>query len=110
MSISEGEIVVGFDVAFGILLGVIVPMLFYFWRMHFLATHQKDTLESHIKHEEEILDKTAQETSKVKYAIRELSHYTKWLAEVQTGKNILLRTKNRSPASESPIFAESGRF
>lgn len=86
MSVNGDDITVSLELAIGVLLGFIIPILLYFWRMHRLAIEHKVTLEEHIQREEGFLDQTVTETSKVKYAVRELSHYMKWIAEEQTGK------------------------
>jgi hypothetical protein len=86
MSVSGDEITVSLEVAIGVVLGVIVPVLLYFWRMHSLASNHKTSLSDHIEKEEKFLEESLEETKKVKYAIRELSHFSKWLAEMQTGK------------------------
>lgn len=80
------EITVRLDVAITILLGVIIPMLLYFWRMHRLASNHDENLSKHIQDEETIMKESLEEMKKIKYGIREISHYSRWLAEKQTGK------------------------
>lgn len=94
---------ISFGALVGLVLGVIIPTLLYWWRLHYLTTQLHDMhkspdehgfgtastnkmLEEHMDHEEEMQRKTLDALKYLTHTIRELSHYVRWLAEQQVGK------------------------
>ena len=95
-----GEVTISLGLALTIVLGIIVPVILYFWRMHNMVSHNhkklaegqghrltQTILKNHMEEEEMYHRENLQETREIKHAIRELSHYSRWLAKHQTGEH-----------------------
>jgi hypothetical protein len=94
-----GEVTISIGLALTVMLGMVLPIVLYFWKVHNMVSdnHKKlneglghkathTLLNKHMEEEENYHIENLQETKEIKHAIRELSHYSRWLAKHQSGE------------------------
>jgi len=95
------EVEPGYIIA--LIIGVVIPTLLFWWRLHGMTKHTRDMhldpdehgfgtnqtnqlLSQHMDDEMEMHREEMSAVKSLNYTIRELSHYIQWMAKQQTGK------------------------
>ena len=97
------QVTLSLDMLVGLVIGVFVPALFWAWRM-FAMTKQlhkmhmepddhgfgsdkiQKTLEDHLVEENEFHREIVDSNQALRYALKELSHFMRWMVKERTGK------------------------
>jgi hypothetical protein len=90
-----GEITLSIDAIIGLLIGIVIPTILFFWRMHYISKKVHDMhvspddhgfgtqrtnalLIQHMDDEAEMHRESIHVTKRLDYTIKELSHYIQW--------------------------------
>ncbi len=98
-----GEVMVSLDLVIGLIAGVLIPLVLFFWRIHHITTRTHEMhvnpddfgfgtgetnqlLAKHMKDEEEMHRVAISTSKRLDYTIKELTHYIRWGYREQHGK------------------------
>ena len=99
---SVGEVMVSLDLVIGIIAGVLIPLVLFFWRIHHITTRTHDMhvepdkygfgtgetnklIVAHMLKEEDMHRGSIAATKRLDYTIKELTHYIRWGYRTQNG-------------------------
>jgi len=95
-----GNVMVSLDLVVGVIVGVLIPLVLFFWRIHHITTrtHEMHTnpddygfgsgktnelIVEHMGKEEEMHRTAITATKRLDYTIKELTHYIRWGYKMQ---------------------------
>lgn len=98
-----GEVTVSVDLIIGLALGVFVPLFLWASKMYYMTKQLRDMhldpdqhdfgsltthemLVEHFKTEMEYHQAYVESNTRLRYVVRELSHFMKWMVKENTGK------------------------
>ena len=97
-----GTVMVSLDLVVGLIAGVLIPLVLFFWRIHHITTrtHEmhvnpdkhgfgsgktNELILKHMNKEEEMHRSQLTATKRLDYTIKELTHYIRWGYRTQNG-------------------------